>query len=664
MKPSPTGDTPSIGVVLTNYNHGNVIARALTALTCQESPPDRIVVVDDDSSDGSIAAIRPFLNDTISLVEKTQNEGLNKAIHSGLQGLDTDLIYFAAADDFVYPAFFRRVREAAGRHPEAAMVFGRVVTVTWPYTGRSALGLRLDGRGTNSGLLSPQDFFSQYYCRLGPMSNLSPATVYRAWALKSINHDSLLQSDFGFILDSFVVQVIGGKYPSYYIDEDCAAWTAGEGGARRFFTNHEAIVKFVLTATEHLRREPYAAALSPMHHGLYMYGLWHRAIQAGLNFEPLDFKRSGGRHELIEAYELIMSAIKRIPSGSPFPVRLVHGVLLGIPRLALAVSRSLYGIASAAFSSRYIRSAIKLFVRPYRAATRSRTVVEAPPIVRRPERRSISLLICNYNHGKYIGNAIEAIAAQARLPDELLLLDDGSTDNSFSIMRQFEAKYSWIRAIRKEKNEGYISGIRKLTTIARGDFIHRGASDDFMEQRFIADSMDLAEGFPHVGVVSSELKVIYELTGRTEILDVPWWTTGYKTPEQFRHHYLEVTDPKATLAPSTIFRRSVVEEVGGWRPELGTWDVSFVLQAAALKYGMAYVDSPEYVWVSRMDNWTEAAEGDLMKMTAVCHRYHALMRSPEFRTFFGDIFPEAWLRAHLMQAAERAYRRMAKPVPT
>ena len=50
----------SLSVVLPNYNHGHLVRRALAALVEQDRPPDEIIVVDDGSTDDSLAILRDF----------------------------------------------------------------------------------------------------------------------------------------------------------------------------------------------------------------------------------------------------------------------------------------------------------------------------------------------------------------------------------------------------------------------------------------------------------------------------------------------------------------------------------------------------------------------------------------------------------------------------
>jgi hypothetical protein len=76
-----------------------------------------------------------------------------------------------------------------------------------------------------------------------------------------------------------------------------------------------------------------------------------------------------------------------------------------------------------------------------------------------------SVLMANYNNGRYIDEAIRSVLAQSFAVWELIIVDDGSKDDSLKRIEQY-LKDPRIRLYAKEKNEGYtnalIYGLRKL----------------------------------------------------------------------------------------------------------------------------------------------------------------------------------------------------------
>ncbi len=86
----------------------------------------------------------------------------------------------------------------------------------------------------------------------------------------------------------------------------------------------------------------------------------------------------------------------------------------------------------------------------------------------------VTILICNYNYANYLGEAIESALAQSWKNLEIIVVDDGSTDESREVLKKYEGK---IIVILKE-NSGQASAFNAGITEARGDIICFLDSDD------------------------------------------------------------------------------------------------------------------------------------------------------------------------------------------
>ena len=78
----------------------------------------------------------------------------------------------------------------------------------------------------------------------------------------------------------------------------------------------------------------------------------------------------------------------------------------------------------------------------------------------------VSVVLASYNGEKYIEEQIQSILQQTYSPIELIIVDDGSTDNTVTIIRQFQASHSCIKLFTSECNEGYIKNFEKGMTQA------------------------------------------------------------------------------------------------------------------------------------------------------------------------------------------------------
>lgn len=92
--------------------------------------------------------------------------------------------------------------------------------------------------------------------------------------------------------------------------------------------------------------------------------------------------------------------------------------------------------------------------------------------------KKISVLIPNFNAANYVGQAIESILSQTVLPDEIIVVDDASTDDSWKIITNFADKYDFIKIYRNEKNSGVAYTRNRLISKASGFYLVFLDSDD------------------------------------------------------------------------------------------------------------------------------------------------------------------------------------------
>jgi len=107
-----------------------------------------------------------------------------------------------------------------------------------------------------------------------------------------------------------------------------------------------------------------------------------------------------------------------------------------------------------------------------------------------PAEPLVSILVSNYNYGRYIGASIESALAQTYSNIELIVCDDGSTDSSVQVIEEYERKDARLRLLRKE-NGGQASGFNAAFAVSRGDIIALLDSDDLYlpnkVERVVAD---------------------------------------------------------------------------------------------------------------------------------------------------------------------------------
>ena len=116
---------------------------------------------------------------------------------------------------------------------------------------------------------------------------------------------------------------------------------------------------------------------------------------------------------------------------------------------------------------------------------------------------TLSVCMPVYNGAAFLPTALEALLAQSYAPLEILLLDDGSTDDSLDILADYERREPRIRVLRHEANRGVVEAFLGLVEAARGSHIFLSSVDDTVLPGLLEKSMDLLEQHPSAGFCCS-----------------------------------------------------------------------------------------------------------------------------------------------------------------
>jgi len=123
-----------------------------------------------------------------------------------------------------------------------------------------------------------------------------------------------------------------------------------------------------------------------------------------------------------------------------------------------------------------------------------------------------------YNAEKYLLDAVKSVFAQTHKKWELILIDDGSTDNSLAIAKSI--KDPRVRVYSDGKNLKLAARLNQITELAKYDYIARMDADDLMSPTRIEKQLKILKDYPEIDLVSTGILSI------DENLDI----IGYRVP--------------------------------------------------------------------------------------------------------------------------------------
>lgn len=157
----------------------------------------------------------------------------------------------------------------------------------------------------------------------------------------------------------------------------------------------------------------------------------------------------------------------------------------------------------------------------------------------------VSIGIPFYNPGQYFQAAISSVLQQTFQDFELILLDDGSTDDSLAIAQSFNDQR--IKIISDGKNRGLPARLNELINLSSGEFIARMDADDLISRNRIALQVEFLTANPQLNLVSTG---ICSITNNNKVI-------GYRESRK-QHQQLTTSATifgRADIAHATIMAR-------------------------------------------------------------------------------------------------------------
>lgn len=196
----------------------------------------------------------------------------------------------------------------------------------------------------------------------------------------------------------------------------------------------------------------------------------------------------------------------------------------------------------------------------------------------------LSIVIPLYNHEKFVGQAIESIIKQTYQSWELIIIDDGSKDDSVNVARGYED--SRITVLEQE-NAGAHNAINRGLSMAHGEYLAILNSDDVYEPERFEIMISEMEKKHQIGFMCSYLTVINDSGKKLGVKEgwknmepwqVPHPELSFKITDDFKKNLL-MTNFTSTTS-NFLFRRALYEKIGGMRNLRFAHDWDFALRAA------------------------------------------------------------------------------------
>ena len=196
---------------------------------------------------------------------------------------------------------------------------------------------------------------------------------------------------------------------------------------------------------------------------------------------------------------------------------------------------------------------------------------------------TVSVVIPAYNYGRFIKEAIDSVLKQSWPAIEVVVVDDGSTDETRSVVESFDGRVRYL----KQENAGVCVARNRGVSESNGDLIAFLDADDMWEPAKLEKQLAKFDADPEVGLVHCGLREFDSETSETV-------STRLEGQEGFVADELLLWErPAVNVSGSSVMvRREVFDAVGGFDEQLKVgedWDFCYRI---ARKYKIGFVREP------------------------------------------------------------------------
>jgi len=263
----------------------------------------------------------------------------------------------------------------------------------------------------------------------------------------------------------------------------------------------------------------------------------------------------------------------------------------------------------------------------------------------------VSVVMPAYNAAAYLADAIESVLAQTFPDFELIVVDDGSTDQTAAVARRLASRDRRARIV-STANGGPANARNAALGIARGRFVALLDSDDVMRPHCLATQIGLLESNPEASIATAN---VINRGGGATFDGKPYWP---RTLGVDRVTAADIIAHEDAMCILSVFKREVYEAIGGFTPEFSrNEDYEFWLRATLARFIVLRNYEPLGFYRRREGSWSsnepKLIRGvlDILRHTDRCLPTDAPERETLSRQIerFSLELPRAELRAALQQ---------------
>ena len=252
---------------------------------------------------------------------------------------------------------------------------------------------------------------------------------------------------------------------------------------------------------------------------------------------------------------------------------------------------------------------------------------------------SLTAIVPNYNHGRFLARAILALQTQDPPPNEILIIDDASTDDSVSVIQRLATSCPSIRFLRNEFNLGTVPSQNRGISESQSKYVYLAAADDMVYPGFFSKALAMLEKYPKAAFVCGECEIANDVGTVLAIRPParPTQKAAYLPPSAVPKLLRRIDNWGIT--GSAIVRRDLILAAGNLDSRLASFADGFLLRKLALRHGFCFIPSIVAQWVIRSEGFSRSIAADPRKslelLDVACQK---IADDVDFPDWYPDLF--------------------------
>jgi glycosyltransferase involved in cell wall biosynthesis len=263
----------------------------------------------------------------------------------------------------------------------------------------------------------------------------------------------------------------------------------------------------------------------------------------------------------------------------------------------------------------------------------------------------ISVIIPTYNRSHLIKDAVESVLSQTYQAFELIIIDDGSTDNTKEVLTEYGERLQYIY----QENQGRSAARNHGINLAKGEYIAFLDSDDVWFPDKLARQVPILESAPDNVVLVHGYKCIVD----KNLQAIPGWELKlrnlYTLAERREETYENYLHSNYIFTSTILVRKTAITEIGGYDTSTqGVEDLDFYLRLLLVNYNFAFISEPPLIKYRlqvyekhldeclKLDNPVRIAKAQNLLYQGLAKTHYRLGNYPQSRKYWQKSLIQSW----------------------